>query len=591
MSEALVLPTIKCTSCGNENSSNLVYCGYCGDALSRKLVRADSATITQVKRTNKTKKPGRFLTWTFGEGEIARKLSPEEVLNASTSGSKGYIIPEGLYSLVFEEGSLISEGGPGKYTFLSESEEKILNEVYTRRTDGVIHSIGNTSKAIKRFLVGVSPKDIEQEKLNDYDYLLNHLASNRSLSIVIARTTAFITTHTLNRISSKDTEIDVNLSLSVGLADMKLVYEQLLFDRVMITTNQLQSMLFEANNGSGGYFASLIQSFKKYTTDELQNLGTLKQNLLLTLRQQAPKYLEIKDILTFAVSKPREAKVTPPVSLPLELPEVVQEKRPEPEVAVVKQAAPNVPQVEPAVTPAEPASKPMLALEFKPTKELDRPSVPDSESFFQKGLSYEKGIDTEKDTISALEWYRKAADLGHEEAMLRIQLLQPKHPPAYVTEYPGYTKETLDLLSSSLAGDSAAQFKLGLRYSNGKGAPKDSTEAVKWYLKSAEQGEPAAMNNLALKYKAGDGVEKNITEAFKWCLKSANKGFGIAQFNLADFYEKGIGVAADLNLAIEWHKKAAAQGEKDSILKLQKLGSAPKPAFQNYLDQAKSVLN
>jgi TPR repeat protein len=233
----------------------------------------------------------------------------------------------------------------------------------------------------------------------------------------------------------------------------------------------------------------------------------------------------------------------------------------------------------------------MLALEFKPTKQLDRPSVPDSESFFQKGLSYEKGIDTEKDTVSALEWYLKAADLGHEEAMLRIQLLQPKHPPAYVTEYPGYTKETLDLLSNSLAGDSAAQFKLGLRYSNGKGAPKDSTEAVKWYLKSAEQGEPAAMNNLALKYKAGDGVEKNITEAFKWCLKSANKGFGIAQFNLADFYEKGIGVAADLNLAIEWHKKAAAQGEKDSILKLQKLGSAPKPAFQNYLDQAKSVLN
>lgn len=42
-------------------------------------------------------------------------------------------------------------------------------------------------------------------------------------------------------------------------------------------------------------------------------------------------------------------------------------------------------------------------------------------------------------------------------------------------------------------GDVAAQYNLGLMYSNGKGIKQDDAEAVKWYhRKAAEQGNAAA---------------------------------------------------------------------------------------------------
>ena len=40
----------------------------------------------------------------------------------------------------------------------------------------------------------------------------------------------------------------------------------------------------------------------------------------------------------------------------------------------------------------------------------------------------------------------------------------------------------------ALAGDTNAQYNLGLMYNNGDGVPQDYKEAVKWYRLAAEQG-------------------------------------------------------------------------------------------------------
>ena len=49
-------------------------------------------------------------------------------------------------------------------------------------------------------------------------------------------------------------------------------------------------------------------------------------------------------------------------------------------------------------------------------------------------------------------------------------------------------------------GDAQTQHLLGYRYAQGKGVPKDATEAVKWYRKAAAQGYAAAQYNLGLCY-------------------------------------------------------------------------------------------
>ena len=77
---------------------------------------------------------------------------------------------------------------------------------------------------------------------------------------------------------------------------------------------------------------------------------------------------------------------------------------------------------------------------------------------------------------------------------------------------------------SAEAGDSTAQFKLGLMYAGGDGVARNDGEAVKWYLKAAEQGEPAAECNLGVMYSQGRGVPKSDAEAVRWYRKAAEHG-------------------------------------------------------------------
>ncbi len=84
----------------------------------------------------------------------------------------------------------------------------------------------------------------------------------------------------------------------------------------------------------------------------------------------------------------------------------------------------------------------------------------------------------------ALQWYRKAADLG----------------------------------------DSGAQHKIGVIYAQGKGVHQDDQIAVEWFKVSAEQANALGQNNLGFMYENGRGVPQNHQEAIKWYRKAADQG-------------------------------------------------------------------
>jgi Sel1 repeat len=65
-------------------------------------------------------------------------------------------------------------------------------------------------------------------------------------------------------------------------------------------------------------------------------------------------------------------------------------------------------------------------------------------------------------------------------------------------------------------GFAAAQTTLGLIYGDGRGAPKDFIEAVKWLRLAALQGEVRAQNRLAFHYLNGLGVPQSNTTAYMW---------------------------------------------------------------------------
>ena len=109
-------------------------------------------------------------------------------------------------------------------------------------------------------------------------------------------------------------------------------------------------------------------------------------------------------------------------------------------------------------------------------------------------------------------------------------------------------------------GQARAQNILGRMYFTGEGVPKDETQSVIWFRKSAESGHPLGQFNYGQDLELGHGVPKDLTEALKWYRKAAEQGQGQAQFKLGWFYREGIGVSKDYALAIKWLELSAKQG-------------------------------
>jgi uncharacterized protein len=110
-------------------------------------------------------------------------------------------------------------------------------------------------------------------------------------------------------------------------------------------------------------------------------------------------------------------------------------------------------------------------------------------------------------------------------------------------------------------GDPNAQYKLGLVYDVGVGAPQDLTKAALWYQKAADQGYVAAQFNLGLMYASGRGVAQDLVQAHMW-LNLAAAGSQAAARGERDFVAKKMTrsqLGEAVRLAREWQPKAPAR--------------------------------
>eukprot|EP00729_Bicosta_minor_P032756 gene32756-biopygen11636 len=114
------------------------------------------------------------------------------------------------------------------------------------------------------------------------------------------------------------------------------------------------------------------------------------------------------------------------------------------------------------------------------------------------------------------------------------------------------------------AGFAPAQYNLGNMYHNGKGVQQDHVEAAKWFRKSAEAGYASAQCNLGIMYRDGEGVQYDHVEAAKWFRKSAEAGDATGQYNLGVMYRDGEGVEQDHVEAVKWYRKSAGAGHANA---------------------------
>lgn len=66
------------------------------------------------------------------------------------------------------------------------------------------------------------------------------------------------------------------------------------------------------------------------------------------------------------------------------------------------------------------------------------------------------------------------------------------------------------------AGDSNAQFDVGVRYLHGDNVEQDYAKANEWFKKAADQGHKRAAYNIGSLYLKGCGVPLDASQAMKW---------------------------------------------------------------------------
>ena len=207
----------------------------------------------------------------------------------------------------------------------------------------------------------------------------------------------------------------------------------------------------------------------------------------------------------------------------------------------------------------------------------------DTEAMREMAICYDGGYGVEKDDQKALEWYRKAADLGDAEAIYCVGLYYHWHVYDYEEALEWYKK-------AAALGHAEAMLKIGQLYSDGDGVEQNYEESARWrreYFKTS--------------VKAGDyTTEVNIigcegTELFEWCRSAAAKNNTAAMMHLGDYYEyesddeeddeDAYLKKADYKEALKWYQKAAESGFGDAMWKMAQIYSGQWEAYKN-LDEA-----
>jgi TPR repeat protein len=182
-----------------------------------------------------------------------------------------------------------------------------------------------------------------------------------------------------------------------------------------------------------------------------------------------------------------------------------------------------------------------------------------SSAFEAVGDIYERGVDFPQDHHAAIEWYRKAAQLG--EAPIRVKLAKYLLDRPEPHDYP----EALHWCEE--AGKqmySPGALCAGLLYEKGIGTAPDLQEAVKWFNKSAQLGNAQAMLRLGEMYWSGSGVKQDKVSAYAFVFLASTADLHDALQDKAT-YEKALSskeLEKARNQATKWVKEHPTLGLK-----------------------------
>lgn len=183
---------------------------------------------------------------------------------------------------------------------------------------------------------------------------------------------------------------------------------------------------------------------------------------------------------------------------------------------------------------------------------------------FSSSALYKYGENMEKleNYAEALEFYKKAGELGNSEGLFRTGKFYHEGRVGVAVNYKlakHYYEKAVSL------NDPTAMNNLANMYAGGKGIIKNILKAIELYKKAAELGNVTAMKNLADRYYYGNDIAEDIAEAMKWYKKAGECGSGAAYNSIGVMYHNGKGVTKDYAEAMKWYRKAANLGNAEAM--------------------------
>ena len=195
-------------------------------------------------------------------------------------------------------------------------------------------------------------------------------------------------------------------------------------------------------------------------------------------------------------------------------------------------------------------------------EKLQEASIGNSDAEYDVGAMYQNGRGVTADREQAIHWYRKAARQNNRKAISRLELMQAnaarfdremKQAADGDTEsqyelgnmYAKGVGTNIDHAQSRLWYEKAASqghikagYKLGVIFHEGSGVPKNSKTALGWFRKAAEQGHAPAQYYLGKLYATGEGVKRDYATALDWFTQAVEGGFTQARDEMNDVAEK-----------------------------------------------------
>lgn len=110
-------------------------------------------------------------------------------------------------------------------------------------------------------------------------------------------------------------------------------------------------------------------------------------------------------------------------------------------------------------------------------------------------------------------------------------------------------------------GNPVGQSGLGIMYLQGKGVPKDTDKALKYFTQAADQGWVDGQLQLGNMYYSGNGVKRDFKLANKYFNLASQSGHVLAFYNLGQMHSSGVGMMRSCPTAVELFKNVAERGK------------------------------